>query len=96
MGQDFQFYRIMGRVTDSGAQPLESVSVRLRRAGETHETEVLAADRTSPRGEFYFELSLRMGSYLRLEVEDPCTERIMDYRDFRISDMEDVTINFVL
>lgn len=93
---DYQFYRIMGRITDSNAQPMESVSVRLRRAGETHETEVLSADRTSLRGEFFFELSLLEGSQLRIEIEDPHSCRIIDYRDFKAGAIDDITINFVI
>ncbi len=96
MGQDFQFYRIMGRVTDFNAKPLESVSVRLRRAGESHETEVLSADRTSLRGEYYFELSLREGSCLRIEIESADGERIIDYRDFKVGSVDDISINFVI
>lgn len=96
MGHDYQFYRIMGRVTDSSARPLESVCVRLRLHGEMHETQVLDSDRTSLRGEYYFEHSLLMGSTLRIEVEDPDTERIADYKEFRLGTVEDISINFVI
>ncbi len=95
MENNYQFYRIMGRVTDGSAQPLEDMAVRLRRSGENHETEILSSERTNAKGEYYFELSLRIGARFRLEVYDQYNERV-DYMDFVVHQMEEVTINFVV
>jgi len=95
MENNYQFYRIMGRVSDSYANPQEDMAVRLRRSGENHETEILASERTNAKGEYYFEMSLKIGQRFRLEINDQYNERV-DYMDFVVHSQEDITINFVV
>lgn len=94
--QDFQFYIISGRVSDTCANPLEDCAVRLSKPDCQHETEVIAACRTNGRGEFYFEESLAQGSRIRIFVEDPAGRNRPEFKDITVADKDEYAVNFVL
>ncbi|MBQ3689062.1 MAG: hypothetical protein II937_04260 [Bacteroidales bacterium] len=88
---DYFFYIISGRVTDSDVKPQKYLSLKLFRAENDHETEVLASCRTNQNGEFYFEESLKKGSKLKLVLED-----FNETKDFFVSDKDEYRINFIV
>ena len=96
MDEDYKFYIISGRVTDSNAKPVEYVTVTLKNADCRHETEIIASCRTNSKGEFYFEESLKIGLKLRLDIDEPGNGFRPDYRDFEVGTRDEYHINFML